>query len=144
MTTAPKDRMEVHGACHCGAVRFRGLVDPLAVTICHCTDCQQLTGTAYRVSVPTRRADFELLQGEPAVYMKTGGSGSRRAQAFCGACGSHLYAYAGDDEAPSVYGLRVGSLDERRLLAPKQQKWCGSALPWVSRLGELPGVAGEN
>jgi hypothetical protein len=137
--------MNVQGSCHCGAIRFRGLVDPASVAICHCTDCQKLTGTAYRVSVPARRTDFELQQGEPAVYIKVGDSGAKRAQAFCGTCGSPLYTYtySEGDQQPQTYGLRVGSLDERLLLAPQKQKWCDSALPWALDISALPRVGRE-
>ncbi|MDP9109023.1 MAG: hypothetical protein M3N23_08120 [Pseudomonadota bacterium] len=44
--------MDVTGSCHCGAVAYRAQVDAQQVTLCHCTDCQKLTGSAYRVSVP--------------------------------------------------------------------------------------------
>jgi len=44
--------LRVHGSCHCGAISYEATVDTERVTICHCTDCQNLTGTAYRVSVP--------------------------------------------------------------------------------------------
>ena len=43
--------MRVDGACHCGAVRFAAEADAGQVSVCHCTDCQSLTGTAFRTSV---------------------------------------------------------------------------------------------
>ena len=42
--------MKIHGECHCGEVRYEAEIDPGLVSICHCTDCQILTGTAYRVA----------------------------------------------------------------------------------------------
>jgi hypothetical protein len=45
--------MKVEGSCHCGQISFEAEVDPLTVSICHCTDCQTLTGSAYRVTVPS-------------------------------------------------------------------------------------------
>jgi hypothetical protein len=72
--------MKVQGACHCGDVSYEAIVDPARVSICHCTDCQALTGTAYRVTVPTLIKDFELRSGSPKVYIKTGDSGAKRAQ----------------------------------------------------------------
>ena len=80
--------MKVHGSCHCGSVRYEAEIDPARVTICHCTDCQALTGSAYRVSVPVSKDDFVLQAGTPTIYVKTAESGARRAQAFCGNCGS--------------------------------------------------------
>ncbi|MEY4551236.1 MAG: hypothetical protein RL685_7431, partial [Pseudomonadota bacterium] len=44
--------MKVDGTCHCGAVRYQAQIEPDHVSICHCSDCQVLTGSAFRVSVP--------------------------------------------------------------------------------------------
>ena len=38
--------MKVDGGCHCGSITFEAEIDPDAVGICHCTDCQRLSGTA--------------------------------------------------------------------------------------------------
>jgi hypothetical protein len=128
--------MKVQGACHCGNVRYEAEVDPMRVTICHCTDCQQLTGSAFRVTVRALQKDFVLLAGSPATYIKTGDSGALRAQVFCRDCGSPLYTYGvGHTE---TYGLRVGCIAQRRELVPRQQIWCGSALGWAMDISELP------
>ena len=95
-----------------------------------------LTGSAYRVSVPVRREDLVLTAGAPTVHVKTAESGARRAQAFCGHCGSPLYTYDADDL--SAYGLRVGCIEQRRLLVPSKQVWCRSALPWSMSIEALP------
>ena len=124
--------MKVHGSCHCGDIRYEATVDPELTTICHCVDCQKLSATAYRVSVRADEGSFRLLGGQPKVYVKLGSSGARRAQAFCPNCGSQLYAT--DADAPKIYGLRVGCIDERIALIPKKQIWCRSALPWSERL----------
>jgi acyl-coenzyme A synthetase/AMP-(fatty) acid ligase len=71
----------------------------------------------------------------PSVYVKIGESGSRRAQAFCGRCGSPLYVY--DADHPKSYGLRVGCIEERAQLVPHKQKWCRSALPWTASLAGI-------
>jgi hypothetical protein len=39
--------MKIDGHCHCGQITFEAEVDPTALTICHCTDCQTLTGSAF-------------------------------------------------------------------------------------------------
>ncbi len=129
--------MRVHGGCHCGAIRFEAVIDPAATSICHCTDCQTLSGTAFRVNVPAKAADFRLLQGEPKEYVKTGDSGRGRAQAFCGNCGCQLYAT--DAEGPrEVFMLRLGAIAERAELIPKRQIWRRSALPWLGDWPDLP------
>lgn len=128
--------MKITGSCHCGAIRYSAEIDPARVTICHCTDCQKLTGTAYRVSVGTRRENFVLEHGTPKVYIKTADSGAERAQSFCPECGSPLFTY--DLATPDTYGLRVGCIDQRRQLVPSKQIWCRSALPWAMDIAALP------
>jgi hypothetical protein len=127
--------MKVHGRCHCGELRFEGEVDPAQVSICHCRDCQTLTGTAYRVSVPAKAADFHILNGAPRIYVKTAENGNPRAQAFCATCGTPIYA--SDVAHPAVYNLRVGALAERAELKPVRQIWCRSALSWVQNLSGM-------
>ena len=36
--------MKVTGSCHCGQITYEAEVDPETVRVCHCTDCQKLTG----------------------------------------------------------------------------------------------------
>ncbi len=76
------------------------------------------------------------LRGEPRVYVKTGESGNRRAQAFCPECGSRMYASA-DEADPQVFNLRLGTVRQRAQLPPRTQVWCRSALPWVMDLGAV-------
>jgi hypothetical protein len=133
--------MKVQGACHCGEISYEAIIDPARVSICHCTDCQALTGSAYRVTVPTLIADFNLRTGSPKVYIKTGESGAKRAQAFCARCGSPLYAYP--VENPKAYGLRVGCIAQRRELVPTLQIWCDSALSWTADIGDIPKLQRE-
>jgi hypothetical protein len=47
--------MKIDGRCHCGQITYEAEVEPNAMFICHCTDCQTLTGTAYRAVVTAPR-----------------------------------------------------------------------------------------
>ena len=92
--------MKVDGGCHCGHIRYEAEVDPDKVVICHCTDCQTLSGSAFRTVVPTNEGTFKLLAGEPKVYVKTGESGNKRVQTFCPDCGSPIYSGPRGGRAP--------------------------------------------
>lgn len=127
--------MKIHGHCHCGQVAYEAEIDSAQVSICHCVDCQVLTGTAYRVSVPAKADDLHFLEGTPKIYVKTAESGRKRAQAFCGNCGTPIYA--ADVSAPTVFNLRTGAIAEREQLKPVRQIWCRSALDWVQDLGGM-------
>ena len=40
--------MKVHGQCHCGAIAYEAEVEVGTINVCHCLDCQTLTGSAFR------------------------------------------------------------------------------------------------
>ena len=102
--------------------------------MCHCTDCQTLSGSAFTAFVPVAKESLRM-RGEPRIYVKTAESGNRRAQAFCPECGTRLYASAEKD--PPVFNLRLGTVRQRAALTPKSQVWCRSALPWAMQLGAV-------
>jgi hypothetical protein len=83
--------MKVQGKCHCGQVTYDADVDPEKVSVCHCTDCQMLTGSAYRISVPAARETFHLLSGQLKTYVKIAESGTKRAHSFCPNCATPIY-----------------------------------------------------
>jgi len=131
--------MKIDGGCHCGQVTYEAEIDPENVGICHCTDCQALSASAFRTIVMVPGADFKVLSGEPKVYVKVGDSGKARQQAFCGNCGSAIYATSVGD-GPKVYNIRLGTARQRDRLVPKVQYWSRSALPWLSELDAVPRV----
>lgn len=131
--------MHIDGGCHCGNITYEAEIDPEAVGICHCTDCQQLTGTAYRVNVRVRKEDLKLRGGKPKIYVKTAESGNTRAHAFCPECGTPLYSTSTDAD-PQTFGLRVGTARQRAQLPPKKQGWYRSAMSWTMDIDGLPKI----
>jgi hypothetical protein len=128
--------MKIDGHCHCGRITFEAEVDPNAVTICHCSDCQRLTGSAFRANIPAPAEHFVLRSGTPKSCVKTAESGNKRCHAFCGECGTPIYACAVDD--PQSYSLRVGTITQRAAFSPRRQIWRRSALNWVDALTDVP------
>ncbi len=124
--------MKIDGGCHCGYITYEAEIEPDEVTICHCTDCQTLSGSAFRTAVPAAREAFRLLSGEPKIYVKTAESGAKRVQAFCPECGTSIYSTAVGEAG--IFMIRVGTARQRAELSPKTQIWCRSALGWVMDL----------
>jgi hypothetical protein len=56
--------MKIDGRCHCGYISYEAEIDPEKVTICNCTDCQTLSGSAFRTAAAAREGTFKLLSGE--------------------------------------------------------------------------------
>jgi hypothetical protein len=128
--------MRVNGACHCGAIRIEAEVDETQVAICHCTDCQVLSGSPYRSVAITPRASM-VVSGAPKVYVKVADSGRHRAQNFCPECGTPLFA-ADADSPDGLVTLRTGFLAQHRRLVPRMQIWRCAAEPWVDELATIP------
>ena len=40
--------MKIDGGCHCGYITYEATIDSEQIGICHCTDCQTLSGSAFR------------------------------------------------------------------------------------------------
>lgn len=122
--------MRITGECHCGELAFEAELDPEKVGICHCTDCQVTSASAFRTIAMVDAAGFRLTRGKPKTYVKTADSGNQRALTFCGTCGTALYSATTDPE-PAVFNLRAGIIDQRQDLPPRYEIWCRSALPWL-------------
>ena len=60
--------MHIDGQCHCGRVTYEAEIDAEAVSVCHCTDCQTLTGSAFRINIPAPAEHF-VLRGTPKTYV---------------------------------------------------------------------------
>ena len=129
--------MKIEGSCHCGKISYEADIDPDNVILCHCTDCQTMSGAPYRVNVPVLIEKFTL-RGEPKRYVKIGSSGTESTTTFCGTCGSPIYSCKGDN--PPFVHLRLGSSMQRTQLPPKRQGFCASAMPWAWDISAVPKV----
>ena len=128
--------MNIDGQCHCGHLRYEAEINPADVTICHCADCQTLSGSAFSVNVPALDGSFKMLGGEPSFYVKTAESGNRRVQAFCPHCGTRIYS-GPESGKPGYFGLRVGTITKRDALTPHEQIWRRTAQGWVDAISAI-------
>ena len=129
--------MNVDGQCHCGKIQFKAEIDQERIVLCHCNDCQQLSGCAYRWVVFTREDALELTAETPRVYVKVAESGNEREQAFCDNCGSRIYATS-VGEGPKRYGLAGGIINQRAELTPVRQVWQECSHAWTMEIAGLP------
>ncbi|MFZ5931657.1 MAG: GFA family protein [Pseudomonadota bacterium] len=122
--------MKIDGGCLCGLITYEADINPERVAICHCTDCQINSGSAFRVVVPVGKDNFHLATGQLKTYVKTAASGAKRALAFCPECGTHLYGT--EPVNPQTFSLRLGTARQAKELTPSVQIWRRSAFAWVS------------
>jgi hypothetical protein len=117
------------GGCQCGALRYRVDGDPVAVAVCHCSECQRQSGSAFGMSLIARSDAFRWLSGEPRLFTTRADSGATRECFFCESCGVRIYNAL--DSLPGLINLKPGTLDDRSWLAPSMHVWLDSKQPWT-------------
>jgi len=122
--------MKIDGSCHCGFIKYEAEVNPDQVYVCHCTDCQSISGSPFRWAAFIPEDDFKLVSGKPKTYAKISDNGATSHQLFCPECASPLYSTQ-LGEGPRFFNLRLGTARQRSQLPPKLQVWCRSAQRWV-------------
>jgi hypothetical protein len=73
--------MKIDGGCHCGYIAYEAEADPAKARICHCTDCQTLSGSAFRTVLPTQEGSFKLRSDTMAIRAYCSSCASRKHQA---------------------------------------------------------------
>lgn len=118
--------LPLEGGCQCGAVRYRITGAPLLFLLCHCTECQRHTSSAYSESLRVRSADFSL-QGTVAETGWIAESGNRRRGLFCPSCGVRLVHPVNEE----VVVVKAGTLDDVSWLIPAGHIWARSRQPFI-------------
>lgn len=122
---------EVHqGGCLCGYVRYRTLGKPERTTICHCTFCQRLTGSAFLVEPIFLQSRVEIESGAVQTYDHRSSDHGRMLYInFCPRCGTHLSLLF--ERFPGVQGICGGTFDDPDWFKPDRHIFTQSAVPWM-------------
>jgi hypothetical protein len=125
MATDPA--LSLAGGCLCGKVRFEITALPVLSFACHCRGCQQLSASAFSLSLTVPTPAFRIVQGEPVI-------GALRKQEarywYCDWCKTWLYT-----EPPAAFGfvnIRTTQLNNPADWPPFVEVWTSEKLDWVS------------
>ncbi|MEM7019552.1 MAG: GFA family protein [Pseudomonadota bacterium] len=118
----------ITGGCLCGKVRFETDAVPFHQLLCHCTDCQHVSGSAFYTAYIVPLASMTLLQGEPGSFAVKSDQGRDNTRKFCRDWGSRLWAEVGLGEGmASVNGM---ALDDRSHFNPISNHRLETAPGW--------------
>src|SRR3954452_80181 len=130
---------KLDGRCLCGAVTYSCEAEPIVTAVCHCSECQRQTGTAFSIVVGVP-ADALVVDGElSSITTAAEASGGETERRFCGKCGSPIVSVS--PGTPGVVYLKAGTLDDTSWLEPQAEVWGRSAQPWVGEVGGRPRIA---
>ena len=144
----------MEGSCLCGSVRYQIQASkPLFSVMCHCNNCQKLSGSAFSQNLfcdqearrlhilPSYTSNlpqgFEITSGKDLVreYKDTATeSGQPVLRHFCSKCGCPLFVLS--DENPMMKGkvvLMSGSLSDavKKENPPMMEFYCRAKRDWV-------------
>ena len=120
---------KLDGHCLCGAITYECDADPIATAICHCSECQHQTGTAFSMVVGVPSDELHI-KGTPKVFETMGDDrGAPAYRNFCADCGSPIMSILADVDG--VAWIKAGTLDDASWLKPQLELWTDSAQPWA-------------
>ena len=128
--------MSIEGGCRCGAARYTLALEDLPQTyLCHCTDCQTWSGSAFsqQAVVPE-----EALQasGPITVFELQSPSGHISRQRMCSIC--HTRLFNTNSARPGLAVIRAGTLDRSSELNVTAHIWTRSKQPWLELPQDVP------
>jgi hypothetical protein len=103
----------------------------MATLLCHCTDCQRQSGTAFSIVVGVERDELHI-EGDTLGSFTTIGEDTHEAvhRQFCSACGSPIVSLP--DATPDLAFIKAGTLNDKSWLEPEMELWCRSAHPYIT------------
>jgi len=128
-------QLPLTGGCVCGAIRYEIAETPIDVYVCHCTDCQRITSSAFSIGVVVPDHAFRA-SGKAARSVPGGiaASGRVKSRWVCPDCGVWLFGNPTQRTAsPGIVRIvRGGTLDDTFWLRPATHYWTRSAQPWMA------------
>lgn len=128
MKTVKLPRFPVEGGCQCGQLRYRLKARPIMFYLCHCSECQRHTSSAFGESLRCHSADVDM-RGDTRSVTRIAESGRRREGRFCPDCGVRVWH---GSQGLDVGNIKAGTLDDTSWLVPAGHIWTRSRQPFVT------------
>lgn len=122
------------GSCLCGSIRYSTSEELSDFGYCHCISCRKASGSAYGANAGLQRSSFQLF--DKSKQLKEYESSPGKFRAFCGNCGSPIYAYL--SKTPDLIRIRLGSLDTPFKKRCQAHSFVSEQASWEIIEGDLP------
>ncbi|MEM5495515.1 GFA family protein [Hoeflea sp. AS16] len=125
-TTVPP--LPLTGGCQCGRISYRMRANPVVFYLCHCTECQRHTSSAFGESLRFKREHLDVDPGLVSVS-RMSESGNERQGWFCPDCGVRIWH---GTSGSAEINIKAGTLDDTSWLVPAGHIWCRSRQPFMN------------
>lgn len=120
-------------SCRCGRLTARCEGAPVRISVCHCLDCKQRSGSAFSAQARWPE-DKVTLTGDPTNWSHTGDSGSTATFSFCPTCGSPAWYVL--DSMPGMIAIPIGAFTDPAFPPPEYSVYENRKHAWVEIVGE--------
>tara|TARA_B110000503_G_scaffold32101_2_gene52078 strand:+ start:14152 stop:14559 length:408 start_codon:yes stop_codon:yes gene_type:complete len=104
--------MKFTGGCYCKKIRYEVDGEPLMKGLCHCRECQYISGGGANVAMAVPSSTFCYTAGEPKSFSRADLDSPVKRE-FCADCGTSLTSQP--PSMPDMVILKVGTMDDPTL-----------------------------
>lgn len=117
----------VSGQCACGGIKYNTTANPKFTLICHCRQCQRISGSGHaaQFAVPVNETE---IAGDVQYYDQIADSGNTVSSGFCGKCGCPMLKKT--TKLPDTYFFHAATLDDPSVFVPQVVVYEDSKQPW--------------
>jgi hypothetical protein len=117
-----------HARCSCGQLTVEADGEPIRISMCHCTECQRRTGSAFGAQARFPQEKVRIA-GASTTYTRKGDSGGAIHFHFCPTCGSTVYYTL--DRAPGSVAVALGAFADPTFPPPTFSVYEARKHGWV-------------
>lgn len=124
---------KITGSCLCGDITYRLEDEFETYNLCHCSQCQKISGSAHVANLFTAPNNIEWLSGEEQL-LKYDVPGRDIRNVFCKKCGCNMPYVT---HSGRYLLVPAGSLDRTPSLSPQQVIFWTERMDWYEHIGEV-------
>lgn len=132
---------KITGNCLCGSIEFSCTGEPAMTAVCHCKNCQKVSGSSYSINLGFPENDVSISGNTLTTYEDTGVSGLPVLRKFCSKCGSAIVTEV--KAFPGMLFIKGGAVEDSSTIKPTAHIWTQSAQSWVTMDAGVPQVPGN-
>ena len=120
-------------SCGCGALRARATGDPVRLSVCHCLNCKQRSGSAFSWNA-TWPADRVAVEGEARSWQRSSDEGYWGRFHFCPVCGVTVWYEI--ERRPGMVSIPAGTFADPAFPGPTVEVYVERRCLWLSQIPE--------
>ncbi len=125
--------MTRRASCQCGQLSVECAGDPVRISVCHCLNCQQRSGSSFAAQARFPVGNVTIT-GVSHEWTRVSDEGKSATFHFCTKCGSTVY-YT-NEQMPDLIAVAVGAFADPHFPAPVYSVYEERKHRWVDIIGD--------